>query len=368
MDSNSGCLLLSEEYKGTHEQLLIKCKCGDEFYTPFVSFKHSNKMQCNKCSLEIVSRKNKLSYVEVKHFIEVVSGSGCELLSNNYKNNRQILLLKCACGNEFCATFNQFSDRNKQTCNDCSESRRIKLQTKTHDEFIEEVNLLVGDEYTFLEKYTKAKSPLLCRHNKCKYEYKITPNAFLRGRRCPQCFKNHKKTTDIFKKEIFELIGDEYTVLGEYVDTKTKILMLHNLCGYTYNVAPNKFLTGRRCPQCGESKGEQEIKKHLKDKNITLLQEYTFNDLIGVGGGMLRFDFAIFNKDNNLDALIEYDGIFHYEKQYDDDGFETIQIHDKRKNKYCKDNNIPLLRIPYWDFDNIDKILEEWLIKEIQLN
>ena len=28
------------------------------------------------------------------------------------------------------------------------------------------------------------------------------------------------------------------------------------------------------------------------------------------------------------------------------------------KDKYCKENNIPLTRIPYWDFDNIEEIIE----------
>ena len=39
---------------------------------------------------------------------------------------------------------------------------------------------------------------------------------------------------------------------------------------------------------------------------------------------------------------------------------KTIK-NDEIKNKYCKDNNITLIRIPYWDFDNIENILKEHL-------
>ena len=71
------------------------------------------------------------------------------------------------------------------------------------------------------------------------------------------------------------------------------------------------------------------------------------------------------NENNEVKSLVEYDGIFHYEKQYDDDGFERTQYHDSLKNEYCAKNNIPLLRIPYWEFDNIENILQKYLILEV---
>jgi hypothetical protein len=41
------------------------------------------------------------------------------------------------------------------------------------------------------------------------------------------------------------------------------------------------------------------------------------------------------------------------------------KIRDEIKNTYCKDNNIHLVRIPYWDFNNIENILKEKLSKVI---
>lgn len=59
-----------------------------------------------------------------------------------------------------------------------------------------------------------------------------------------------KKTTEEFKVEVFNLVGDEYQVLGEYIDAKTKIKMLHNKCGNIYEVTPDNFLQCKRCPIC----------------------------------------------------------------------------------------------------------------------
>jgi hypothetical protein len=58
-----------------------------------------------------------------------------------------------------------------------------------------------------------------------------------------------------------------------------------------------------------------------------------------------------------LECLIEYDGEFHYKKFYEEQTFETGQYHDKLKDEYCLKHNIKLIRIPYWEFDNIENIL-----------
>ena len=67
---------------------------------------------------------------------------------------------------------------------------------------------------------------------------------------------------------------------------------------------------------------------------------------------------------NNIICLIEYDGEFHYKNIFDDDKFKQRQEYDKRKDQYANDHNIELIRIPYWDFDNIEQILESRLLKQ----
>ena len=45
------------------------------------------------------------------------------------------------------------------------------------------------------------------------------------------------------------------------------------------------------------------------------------------------------------------------------DEFINQKIRDTIKTVYCKENNIKLIRIPYWEFNNIENIL----IKELNL-
>jgi hypothetical protein len=57
--------------------------------------------------------------------------------------------------------------------------------------------------------------------------------------------------------------------------------------------------------------------------------------------------------------LIEYDGIQHYKSNgWGEEKFQQQKLKDSLKNKYCKENNIKLLRIPYYE-TNINKLLSD---------
>ena len=45
--------------------------------------------------------------------------------------------------------------------------------------------------------------------------------------------------------------------------------------------------------------------------------------------------------------------------------FNKTQNHDNIKNDYFNKNNIKLLIIPYWNFDNINDILKTYLHEDI---
>lgn len=107
---------------------------------------------------------------------------------------------------------------------------------------------------------------------------------------------------------------------------------------------------------CICSRGELAIKNILNSYNIIYKTEYTFSDLKNPKTNhLLRFDFAIFDKNNQLQYLIEFDGRQHYfgpdTKTWSrsKDNLEDIQFRDNLKNNYCKNNNIILKRIPYTD-------------------
>lgn len=240
---------------------------------------------------------------------------------------------------------------------------------KTHAEFVAEVEALVGDEYTAVSKYTLAKSKLLVKHNYCEHIFSVEASAFLRGSRCPYCKsvkvgERSRKTHADFTKEIYRLVGNDYSVLSKYKNSQHKIKIKHNICGKIYFVTPTHFLCGRRCPRCRESKGERSIADYLGKTNEIFKQQVRFDDCIDKT--QLPFDFAVYNTNKSIKCVIEYDGEQHFREVKAFGGknsFEGTKRRDAIKTQYCADHNIPLIRIPYWDFDNIDEILTKELAK-----
>ena len=91
--------------------------------------------------------------------------------------------------------------------------------------------------------------------------------------------------------------------------------------------------------------------------NINFKIQYTFSDLIG-DNSQLRFDFAIFDQNNSLICLIEYQGQQHY-KQVElfqtEEQFLKQKENDNKKQIYCKEKEIKLIEIPYWDYQKINE-------------
>lgn len=97
-----------------------------------------------------------------------------------------------------------------------------------------------------------------------------------------------------------------------------------------------------------------EVKIHniLTDYDVPFAEEYEFSDLIASSGRHLRFDFAVFTEDGELDFLIEAQGRQHYTavgKFGGAKGVNRQKYNDQQKRKYCLDHNIKLICIPYFD-------------------
>ena len=94
--------------------------------------------------------------------------------------------------------------------------------------------------------------------------------------------RNTRKTTQEFKEEMFNLVGDELTVVGEYINCKTKIKMKCNLCSNCFDMTPDHLIHGYKCPSCsykrlGKSRRHpnDEVKNDLLKKGYEVLESYT---------------------------------------------------------------------------------------------
>ena len=104
------------------------------------------------------------------------------------------------------------------------------------------------------------------------------------------------------------------------------------------------------------SYGQIKIEDILREAGLNFEPEYSFKDLVSSSGHPLRFDFAVFDDDGEIDFLIEYQGIQHYKPKPKFGGMTGLkkqQFFDMKKREYCAKHNITLILIPYWDEDII---------------
>jgi Zn ribbon nucleic-acid-binding protein len=275
------------------------------------------------------------------------------LLEKYINSSTKILFKHNICGNKFLMTPNHFLGGNR--CPTCS-AKNAGLKIKDNlESFSKKLNEKFPNEYDILSEYITNKTNMTFRHKKCANIFTMKPKQILKDNKfhCPICAKRTLKTTEEFAKEVKEKTNGEYELVSDYINNKTKLNIKHNKCGNIYFVRPDDFVHGHRCPHCKKYIGEETIEKWLIENNINYKHKHKFPDC--KYKKPLEFDFYL--PDNNM--CIEFDGEFHYYEIYYEGSLEVQQIRDSIKNNYCKDKNIKMLRIPYWDFDNISEILQE---------
>lgn len=123
-------------------------------------------------------------------------------------------------------------------------------------------------------------------------------------------------------------------------------------CGNIISVRGHslKRKDGNQTISCGcyhRSIGETNILSCLIENNIDFIEQFTFLDL-----SKSRYDFAII-ENGQIIRLIEFDGEQHFQDIEIFGGLSKNKERDNIKNQYALNNNIPLIRIPYWERNNI---------------
>lgn len=187
----------------------------------------------------------------------------------------------------------------------------------------------------------------------------------INGKGCPDCADEYKsKKFRLSTQEVVNRIENlDGKVLNpeDYKNSTTKNLSIECPgCGKPFITSLRNFTQhgGQLCPECSkvESLGESKIRAFLEKNNIDFIPQEWFFDCRDEKP--LPFDFYLPN--NNI--CIEFDGRQHFEEIGEfRNPLSYVQKHDNIKDEYCKNNNIKLVRIPYWEMENIEEILTKEL-------
>lgn len=310
-----------------------------------------------------------LSQEEIEKRVSIVGNNEYSVLGRYQKMTAPLLIRHNICGHEWEITMSDFLLK-KHGCPKCFGEKRKSILSKTNSEFQAELKEIWGNEYSNINPYIKGHEKLLFIHNSCGTQFMMEPRQILHKTGdgccpCPTCRINANKLKIEEVQNRIQTIGKgRYTLIGSsYESINDKMTIRHLDCNKDFQMSLKVFQQGGRCPFCFStiSKGEQRIIEILKENHIIYKKEICFPSLKSARGGNLRFDFGIYDENNNLIRLIEFDGPQHFKKwdyRQSQEDFDNLQVNDWIKDNYCIKNKIPLARIKFDEDYDIHTLLK----------
>ena len=192
-----------------------------------------------------------------KEFVDRLSEINPNIIVlGDYKSSSERIECKCKiCGHVWNPIANTLIQ--KRSCPKCQNQANANRLRFTHEQFLEKIHTK-NPNIKPLEKYIDSKTKIKFQCLKCNYHWKTIPSVLFNGHGCPNCAGRPKINTESFKEKM-NVINPTIQILGQYINTSTKIETLCKICGNIWSVTPHDLQSGRGCPKCA-------IKRKIKQK------------------------------------------------------------------------------------------------------
>lgn len=352
--------VLEDEAKGID----YRYKCMDKegyLYSRSVHSAQAILKRGRKNNGHIFSTKNPYFYENMIHYMDNNVTNGTVLLSKKeeIKNIDQYLKFRCGeCGKEYSTTWHIFLRNDDHICNFCFKRKRARGETNTNHKDTNKFHieaqkrgLIILDDCNI-----KYHSRILVQDTN-GYRSLMAPNSIMRGSSFERFSVRNPYTIDNIRIFAFNKGWDCIVYNQEYKGDKIPLKFMC-ACGNDFYVDINHFVDGKY--QCNECRFRQsaiaaKVELWLNQNHIVYSKEKKFDDC--KNKKPLPFDFYL----DDFNACIEVDGVGHYRpvafggrKEEAQDIYEQRVQNDLIKTEYCKNNNIPLLRLPFWIIENDD--------------
>lgn len=353
-------IVLEDEAKGID----YRYKCMDKegyLYSRSAHSAQATLKRGRKNNGHIFSTKNPYFYENMIHYMDNNVTNGTVLLSKKeeIKNIDQYLKFRCGeCGKEYSTTWHIFLRNDDHICNFCFKRKRARGETNTNHKDTNKFHieaqkrgLIILDDCNI-----KYHSRILVQDTN-GYRSLMAPNSIMRGSSFERFSVRNPYTIDNIRIFAFNKGWDCIVYNQEYKGDKIPLKFMC-ACGNDFYVDINHFVDGKY--QCNECRFRQsaiaaKVELWLNQNHIVYSKEKKFDDC--KNKKPLPFDFYL----DDFNACIEVDGVGHYRpvafggrKEEAQDIYEQRVQNDLIKTEYCKNNNIPLLRLPFWIIENDD--------------
>ena len=210
-------------------------------------------------------------------FIEELKKSPFNIINiNEYKGSNEKHIFRCKdCGGEFETTPKIVLRRGCRICNRKRNKNRTKVEFES--DLLKVNNKLEVVSYSRYSDKTKIRCVI---HD---YEWDVFPSSLLQGHGCPKCSKVYRRTHEEFVWEMNK-INPKISILGKYINARTKISCKCKIDGHEWFATPDKLLSGKNgCCKCGgivvKITHDEFVVKITHDEFVTKLKELTYDKI-----------------------------------------------------------------------------------------
>ncbi|MED1471793.1 hypothetical protein [Bacillus salipaludis] len=331
---SNGHVLLTPYGKNNTDKVLIDFNCGHPAHS-ITPADYKRGYGCPECGrITTAEKRSKQTREEFPLYVE---SNGHVLLTPYGKNNTDKVLIDFKCGHEP-HWIEPSNYKCGKRCPSCAQENNAEIYSK---EAREEFPLIVeSNGHILLSSYGKNGREKVLIDFKCGHEpYWITPESYKSGTGCGICggTNNEQAKVDF----ISSVVTNGHILLSEYKTAKIKILVDFQ-CGHEPHwIAPTHYKSGKRCPNCSESKGEKIIREWMELGEILFEPQYIFPDDAKKYDFMLPVELAV----------VEVQGIQHYEESYfAKKGGRTLkeeQENDKAKREFAESKGYKYIEVDY---------------------
>ena len=349
---DQGCPYYADNIKKSQEDFVKEIKSINpniEILSKYVNVKEKIDCKCKICD-----------YTWSSYPSNLLKGKGCQRCAGNIKKTNEQFIEELKIKQPNIETLESYENSTTEIQCRCKICNYIWKATpknllkgkgcpscagnnkKTYEEFIEQLRT-INPNIEVLEDYKNNHTKILCKCKKCNYEWKIRPSSLLRNQGCPKCAGNAKRTQDNFIEEVSN-INPNIKVIGKYINKQTKVLCSCKLCNSQFYITPNRIFKHQisSCPVCSD--GISYPNKFVRNfLNQLPIENLIYEWKIEKNKQYSYDNYFIYN---NKEYIVEADGAQHFQKnKFNYWEPEEIQRRDRIKDKLAKDNNIIMIRI-----------------------
>ena len=334
------------KYKNSSTKVEIICPIHGIFLQTPNS--HMQGIGCKKCGSEEVKNKLVRSQDDYINLVEKVHNGKYSYEKTKYVNAHTPIIITCPIHGDF-----KQSPNGHLLGKGCSKCAGRYMD---QDYFIELAKQVHGNKYDYSKVFFQGgKTPveIICSIHG---SFTQAPGNHVNAKQgCPECgtekaHENVRLGKDEFIKRAKEVHGDKFNYDKlHYASLRDNVTITCPKHGDFSQNAQN-HLYGFGCPKCSQSRGEKIVGDILTKNNVKHETQKRFIKCFNIGpsGKCTRLPMDFYLPDYN--AIIEYDGIQHYqpiETFGGEKAFKSTKIRDEIKNTYCKENGIKMIRISY---------------------